>query len=340
MVLSVSIFAQAYVLGTSEEPWTWFYQKKLTPEEIMKNQGKEELIFSHDTHQFSQLIFSWNALRPAQGNFIFYVQTRNAHTKGWGMWHKMMAWGADLQESYKSHGDIHTKYLYVRLETEPHTFADAFRIKIVAKQADLALFKAFAVSVSDLTKFKAEHADLYEQFPSIYVKNVPKYSQFLIDHPRKEGLCSPTSCSMLAGYLSNRDIDLVDFAEKSFDRGLGVYGSWPFNMAHAYERCGGSAHFAVGRFDSFKRLYGWLKKGIPVVVSVRGPLVGAPSPYAHGHLLMVVGWDTKRGHVLCHDPAFSSTEEVNASYPLKNFLEAWERSRRLVYVADPHVYQG
>lgn len=320
----------------SFEPWTWLYQKKLTDEELIQNEGKKELIFSHATHNFSQLVFSWNALRPKKGNFIFFAQTRDAGTKSWGVWHKMMAWGSTLQESYKTAGDGYSRNYYVRLETEPNIFADAFRIKIVAKdKADMALFKAFTVSVSNFSKFKAEESKLYQDFPSLYIDNVPKYSQFLLNHPRNDSLCSPTSCSMVTGFLSKSEIDPIDFAEKSFDYGLGVYGSWPFNTAHAFERCQGSIFFAAARFDSFKRVYSCLQKGVPVVVSVRGPLKGAAGQYAHGHLLAIVGWDQEKGHVLCHDPAFKKEEAVSTSYALKDFLEAWERSRRLVYLADP-----
>lgn len=140
---------------------------------------------------------------------------------------------------------------------------------------------------------------------------------------------------MLLGYLLGQEIDPLEFAEHSFDTGLDAYGSWPFNMAHAFERSGGEVYFAAARLNSFAGLYQRLKQGIPVVVSVRGYLAGAPKIYSHGHLLMVVGFDSERQRVICHDPAFPSDEKIFTSYPLKGFLMAWERSHRLAYLAEP-----
>ena len=82
-------------------------------------------------------------------------------------------------------------------------------------------------------------------------------------------------------------------------------------------------------------MYTLLQRGIPVVVSVRGPLQGAPRPYAGGHLLVVVGWDAEKQQVLCHDPAFASDAKTAKGYNIKDFLEAWERSTRLIYLAEP-----
>jgi hypothetical protein len=106
-------------------------------------------------------------------------------------------------------------------------------------------------------------------------------------------------------------------------------------MAHAFERCQGTIHSATARAPSFKQLYAKLLEGIPVIVSVRGPLEGAASAYAHGHLLVVVGWDRARQSVICHDPAFAHTDLVEKRYPLHHFLPAWERSHRLIYLAEP-----
>jgi hypothetical protein len=106
-------------------------------------------------------------------------------------------------------------------------------------------------------------------------------------------------------------------------------------MAHAFEEAEGKMLFAVSRFNSFENLYNHLRKGIPVAVSVRGHIHGAPRTYNNGHLLVVVGYDSKTKQVICHDPAVSETKLVKIKYPLKSFLQAWERSHRLAYLADP-----
>ncbi|HZW61330.1 MAG TPA: C39 family peptidase, partial [Candidatus Babeliales bacterium] len=311
------------------------YQKVFTEQELTENTAQKSIIFAMDElNPFNQLVFTWNAFRPAQGYYSFSVQARDAKTKKWSQWYKMMEWGANTQRSFLTKGSP-GKYEHVRLELGNH-HADAFRIKAVACEgATLANMKAIFVSLSDFHKFNLENAGHVTDLPSIVISNVPKKSQMLLDHPRNNQLCSPTSCSMLISYLMGQDIDPVEFAEKAFDTGLGAYGSWPFNMAHAFERCKGDLFFATARMNSFANLHQRLQKGIPVVVSVRGYLEGAPKEYNSGHLLMVIGYDADNQRVICHDPAFNHEAAIVQQYDLRGFLDAWERSHRLAYLAEP-----
>ena len=275
-------------------------------------------------------------LRPKKGYYTFYAQVRNAKTKQWSKWHRMISWGAHIQKSFKTDPDHISHYQHVRLESVGALKADAFAVKIDAHDnADLSLVKSFAVNLSNLDEFKHEHEKIMAHAKSVFIKGVPRYSQFELKHPRNDGLCSPTSCAMLTAYLLAKHIDPIDFAEKSLDKGLDKYGSWPFNMAHAFERSQGKILFAVTRFNSFQNLYDHLCKGIPVVVSVRGHIHGAPRVYNNGHLLLVVGYDSKTKEVVCHDPAVKDSKLGRKKYHLKNFMQAWERSHRLAYVADP-----
>lgn len=319
------------------EAWTWLHRRVFDAQELENNKQKNELKSAkYDVDPFGQLIFSWNALRPETGYFSFYVQVRDAKTKKWGKWHQMAQWGAGIQRSYASARDSLTHYVHVRLEMRNNNLADAFAIKIESHEgADLSLMHSFVVSLTDFSRFRSELDDrrLYK-LPSVRVRGVPKLSQFELDHPRNDGLCSPTSCTMLTSFLLNRPIDPLEFAHKSFDDGLDKYGSWPFNIAHAYECANGEAHFCVARLNSFASLHNHLKKGIPVVVSVRGSIKGAPKVYHNGHLLIVVGYDTRKKEVICHDPAAPTAHKTLARYALKHFLAAWERSHRLAYMAD------
>lgn len=163
---------------------------------------------------------------------------------------------------------------------------------------------------------------------------MPSIAQFAINHEDCNRICSPTSCTMLVCYLTKQVIDPIDFATNVYDSGLDTYGSWPFNMAHAFEQCGGATSFYVARFNSFVDVHRQLMRGVPIVVSVRGLLSGAPKPYAKGHLLLIVGWDAKKQVVICHDPAFDDDRKVVMRYPIKSFIRAWERSRRLTYCAE------
>jgi hypothetical protein len=142
---------------------------------------------------------------------------------------------------------------------------------------------------------------------------------------------------MLTGFFSKKHVDPLDFGQKAFDSGLDTYGNWPFNVAHCFELCGGGHFFSVARLPSFRHLYKFLRQKKPVAVSVRGKLKGAPKIYDKGHLLLVVGWDAKKRQVICHDPAMQKNKKVVKKYDIESFLSAWERSRRLAYIAEPII---
>jgi len=337
-IVTINFLFLAYGLIAAEFPkqWTWFHRKTFTIDEQVENKCKKEVICSKvDLPDFTQLVFSWNALRPEKGHFTFYAQVRNAQTKQWSKWHRMIEWGSDdKQKSFKTEADGISSYHHVRLEAPETKTADAFRIKAETSHgAQLSLIKSLGVNVSNLRNFGTEVNKNFD-IPSVYIKGVPRLSQFELTHPRNDGLCSPTSCTMLMSFLLAKHIDPIDFAEKSFDTGLDKYGSWPFNTAHAFERADGTVSCAVLRLNSFKNLYDHLCKKIPVAVSVRGFIKGAPRTYDKGHLLLVVGFDAAKKEVICHDPAVSQAQQAQKRYQLKDFLQAWERSHRLAYIAE------
>lgn len=317
--------------------WTWNYVKRFNTHERKKHASSPHLVFAKtDIKPFSQLIFSWNAVRPSQGYFSFLVQVRNNKTKAWGSWHKMFDWGSNIQRSYYSASDGCAHYAHVRLEVDNTQLADAFRIKIEAHDsAYLSSVHRCTVNVSDLTQFSTEvSGSSFSHLPSVYVAQVPRLSQMVLNHARASELCSPTSSSMVTSYISDRGIDPVEFAQRAFDSGLNTYGSWPFNMACAYEYGNDCAHFFTTRCCSFAVLHQYLERSVPVAVSVRGALEGAPKSYPKGHLLVVVGYDAQSNEVICHDPACPSDDATQIRYQLSHFLKAWERSRRLAYVAE------
>lgn len=318
--------------------WTWTYRKALSESDRKHLHSRSTLLFVKEAVPlFSQLIFSWNAVRPEQGHFSFYVQARNAKTKQWGAWHHMMDWGAGVQRSYASKTDGLSRYIHVRFEIEKGKRADGFRIKVKAQDgAPVARLFGFAATTANYTQLKAESCDnRIKQLASHYIAHVPKVSQFAVNHPDKDRICSPASCTMLVRYLTGQQIDLADFANKAFDYGLQVYGSWPFNTAHACEQLAGISWVFPTRLNSFVDLYKQLARNIPVVVSVRGSLPGAPKSYPHGHLMVVVGWDAQKKEVICHDPAFKAHKRTLRRYPFVDFVRAWEMSHRLVYWAEP-----
>lgn len=336
-LVALSLFS-SFILGVQngENAWTWFYRKSIDKKIV--NQNSREILFTQtDIPHFLQLIFSWNAFRPLQGYYSFWIKVRDAKTKAWSDWQKMTEWGTDVQRSFHSKTADGIEFVHVRLETEKKGPSDAFSIKACTHEgASMKDLMSLMANTSHALKFKSEVGLPHlNELVSTTIKDVPVFSQFELNHPRNDGLCSPTSCSMLSSYFLRSLVDPIIFAEKSYDYGLEKYGSWPFNMAHAFECCKGAFWFAVVRLHSFSHLCRYLKRGIPVAVSVRGPLVGSFSAYANGHLLVVTGYDGQSKEVICNDPAAKSKTEVIKRYALQDFLRSWERSRRLAYVAEP-----
>ena len=315
--------------------WTSVHHMRCNEMVRVINSRKKILFFERDkTDHFTQLVFSWNALRPQEGYFSFYVQVRDAQNRRWGAWHHMADWGADVQKTYLSKSDGVSCFVHVRLEMDNKRCADGFRIKIVPhKNASLSLVHSCAAALSDFNMFKPESV-MAGDLHSVHIEGIPLIAQFALEHEDNGRICSPVSCTMLTHYVTGNYKDPLDFALKSFDAGLEAYGSWPCNTAHAFEECNGTMHFFVRRMNSFVELHEQLYKGMPVVVSVRGSLPGALKSFPHGHLVVVVGWDNEKREVLCHDPAAESDERVFKRYPLADFLRAWECSHRLCYVAE------
>lgn len=311
------------------EPWVWRYQASLSD----VTTECEQTMARTDIPPFNQFLFCWNAMRPKIGYFSFQIKTRDATTQRWGSWHTMAAWGNNIQKSYLSDSDGMSKYVHVRLEMESPHRADAFAIKVIAHEgAQLADVKRLYGSAVAYDRFKPEViADI--NLPSCMIKGVPHIAQFRIDHAQNNMMCSPTSSTMLIGYLTDKQYDPLEFAHKSYDHGLRAYGSWPFNVAHAFDISCGAWYYLNTRLNSFNELHALLKKSLPVVVSVRGYLPGALKSFNSGHLLVVVGYDASERRVICHDPAAYEHVDVVKKYPLEDFIRAWERSRRLAYIA-------
>ncbi len=325
-------------MGNVSANWAHIYHKIVAPRDIAVAEKDRALVFvKQDVPMFSQLLLSWNAQRPEKGHFAFFVRAHNVHTKEWGAWHRMIEWGNEKQRSFESKSDGFTKYVHVRLETEPLQLADGFCIKVVgAKGASFSRMKSLSVTVANLRTFVSEnHAHVAKKCTTARIENVPKISQISIDHVDSKRICSPVSCTMLSEYVTKRKGCPVTFAINSFDKGLDSYGSWPFNIAHLYEQADGSIRCYSTRLNSFKDIHTHLMKGIPVVVSVRGSIPKAPQPYRYGHLLIVIGYDASTQDVLCHDPAKEGHHNVEQRYALKDFLQAWEASHRLAYMVEP-----
>jgi len=349
-IVSMILF---FTLVIHSKEWSSIHKKFFTD-----TNTSEQLVFEKTKiAPFTHIILSWNALRPAAGYFTFEVQAHNTQTNQWTPLYKAIEWGHQKQLSFHNNAvtkDRHSHYVNIRLEMLNGATADGFRVYCsAAKGADVSLVKMIAVNTLNTQLFAPEIIPK-KKYKSIHIKNVPYASQFLIKHPKFSELCSPTATSLLVSFLTNTPQDAVSFAHGAYDAGLQVYGSWPFNTAHAYEQAKGKYWFYVQRLNSWSDLYKKLTQKIPVVVSVRGVLPGAPKAFPGGHLLLIVGYDAKTKRVLCHDSSalfkyynkdtnsmiytgstLLDEKEAIRSYDLNDFITAWEKSFRTAYIAEP-----
>ena len=322
------------------DAWASLYSINVAKIYQLRAPNKNTVVLGRTLHTpASQILFSWNALRPTDGYYVFYMQVRLHNADRWSGWYKMAEWGDGVQRSFEQLLPRDPSFCYVRLEAPAGDLMSEFRIKIEAHgQAVLSDVARLTVAAADYRKFSAE-TGTGKTFaePTLRLKSVPAFSQMQVEHVDRERICSPTSLSMILSYLLKRHIDPSQFAQNVYDEGLGTYGSWPFNVAQAYVLTHGRYYFTVTRLNSFADIYDLLRRGLPVAVSVRGRMRTMPSgrTYADGHLLVIVGWDNALKRVIVLDPAFENKREVLHGYDIDDFLTAWERSYRLAYVAEP-----
>jgi hypothetical protein len=209
--------------------------------------------------------------------------------------------------------------------------ATGFRVRIVTEgEASLDQIRHLHVYTNGDRDLKGLQKD---QWASLKALDVPGSSQMALNHERCRDLCSPTSTAAVVRYLGGgKKLDPIHLAEWAWDRGFDIFGNWVFNVAEAACELGQKWSCWVERLSGFEDIYCKLKAGLPVVVSIRGPLKGAPLPYAKGHLMVVTGYDADEKKVICMDPAFPSDQETYTRYDLSAFLEAWNRRGNVAYV--------
>ena len=342
VVMVVGLVLSAYVDASAAQepsvPWSCVYKKVYTQEECEQHYFSKSVLFAlSPVAPFTQLIVSFNVERPTEGSFDFFlrVHTQGKNAQEWEPWTKIATWSDSAQKSFFSKTSD-TTFNYVRLEMNPallgDAYGDGFEVRVEkTKTASLDAVKGLFVCASNYKEFKPERPYLASKgLASVRVKGVPKKSQKLIDHPRIGALCSPTTLSMVLEFLLQESIDPLETARNVYDEGLDVFGSWPFNMAYAFEKTEGRFFFYVARLSSFAQLHRMLSS-MSVGLSVRGAIKGARKNYPSGHFLVVVGYDAEKKQVICFDPAFDTLDKVEVAYDIAEFLPAWERSNRLIY---------
>lgn len=272
---------------------------------------------------FSELILSWNAKRPEVGAYRFWI---SIHFKeGWSSWVCYADWGSDDQKSYRQESSLHEVHVHQDILTVAKGWvADGFRVKI---EGDLPVDWLY-VSLKTDSLFRFGITDSV-------VLPFSGLSQMELLHPRKKDLCSPTSTTAVIRFLQRSDRLCPErFAHQVLDKGFDIFGNWVFNTAQAFHELSPRFRCWVERLDEFSSIEKRLKRGFPTIVSVRGPLLGSATPYASGHLMVVIGCDAKDQKVLCMDPAFPSSLQTLVAYEGNDFMQAWERRGFVSYCFD------
>lgn len=264
---------------------------------------------------FDELICSWNGLRPRFSTWTFWVRIEEDE------WLKYAEWGPNFQRTFHSKGRFSESYQDTIVTNRLCT---TFQIRV--EGAELEKLQELRPFTCSMRAFPPPLSP--SPLPSVFLSQVPFQSQRVLSHPRHKDLCSPTATTTALRYLLRQFVDPVDFADRVRDHGFDIYGNWILNIAEAFHRLRSPCY--VTRLPSFAALHAKLQEGKPVVVSVKGPLPGAPLPYQSGHLLCVVGYEGEK--VYCIDSAFSDNESTYVSYPLADFLAAWGLRRHLAYV--------
>jgi len=289
--------------------------------------NQDEVVWEmENTDPFNELIVSWNGLRPRKGKWVLYISLFQSE---WSPWLKYAEWAGSTQRTFKSTDSF--AQAYQDAASPKSGFCNGFRVKMAAVEgSNLIQLDSLYACLSNLS-------DLSIVAPPpllpIFLHNVPRQSQLTLDHPRHKDMCSPTSTSTAIKYLSGKTIDPVAFAKRSHDDEFDIYGNWILNTAEAYQQLDGAYRVHVERLNDFTAIHAQLSRGNPVVVSVRGQLLGSPVS-SGGHLICIIGYDSKANTVQCIDPAFPDTDSTLVSYPLPSFLQAWALRRNISYLFE------
>ncbi|MGC2310239.1 MAG: C39 family peptidase [Candidatus Babeliaceae bacterium] len=306
------------------------YASELRHRSLPKNAQQTDTFIweKNDLIPFDELIISWDAQRPSKGYYLIQV---SLFTKEWSSWLNYAFWGVHDQHTFKDQSSYPVKTGLAAASVADNHKATGFKIKITAHDgASLKQFRTVHASTADITN----HLVNGPSKEPLYINlEVPGISQMALPTEINKRICSPTSTTAVIRFLKQSSaLDPLTFAPQVFDTTFNIYGNWIFNTAQAIHELGAPWHCCVARLNSFNNLLDQLKKGYPIVVSVKGPLPGSAEPYESGHLLVVKGYDSQAQQVLCMDPAFQTDELTNAKYNLEDFLTAWRRRFGLAYI--------
>ena len=290
---------------------------------IQERRGHSFVWEKDDVIPYRTLTVGWNALRPIKGQYHISISLK---LKEWTPWFSYALWTTKSQRSFAQNStSFQILQDVVHITHEPG--ATGWRVKVEAEDSsNLKEFHALYVSTPGPAQ-NPEHP-----FSDVFL-DVQGLSQMQIRDPRNSRLCSPTSTTAVIHFLNKSSfLTPLQFADHVWDHHFDIYGHWVFAAAQAYAELGGEWEVTVQYLNGFKAVHDLLLAGLPLVVSIQGPLQGAIQAYDQGHLLVVRGFDSKQNKVLCMDPAYPTDFQTHVSYALEDFLRSWQRRKNIAYI--------
>ena len=292
---------------------------------------------------YKEAIASWNASTPA-GSWV-EIQFRAQYGTRWSKWYVLGIWASDTsaveRHSVNLQGDSDG---FVAVDT----FVSSNKKETTSKfQLKLRLFSADGSSAPSVRNASVAYSTSAPKRASASsgdparwntLINVPECSQ-MVYPDGGEVWCSPTSTSMVLGYLNNDtgpcEPRVRAAVDGVFDWVYDGHGNWPFNTAYA-ATFGHEGY--VARFTSLAKAEEFVKAGVPVIMSIawgNGDLTGADIDSTNGHLFVLVGFDAA-GNPIVNDPASPANESVQHTYLRSELEPLWlEASGGTVYLIYP-----
>ena len=275
------------------------------------------------------LLFISCNMQPVTENDI-QLKTRWKIGTTWSEWLDIAYWGKKSgiflnDDAFRTYGLLTPPAVSGRSEVE---------VKIIAsKPGDLAglhsLYITQALSSAQLDK------EVTGKQVTVELSTVTGVSQLLLKHPRAKDLCVPTTVTIgMNSFVGVPVQDPVVFADLVHDYKRDIYGNWFLNAHGVYKSTSGLLESYMTRLASFAALHHYLQAGVPVIVSVVGPLAGAAGEYTSGHWMIVIGWDAETREVICHDVAFPEGATL-VRYKLNDFMDAWQRRQGAACIIIP-----
>jgi hypothetical protein len=283
---------------------------------------------------FKELILSWNALRPPDGRYTFFIRVKQ--NGQWSPWLYYAEWSAQGQ--------------IIFTDTPPHSFAtahegkvkpktgtcDGYQVKVYGSGGtDLRGVHNLTVCTCNLDHFKIAEEQMPLDF--VFLDGVPRFSQLMTRNQRYNDLALPTAMTILLNHYLREKVTLpADFADKVIDDDTAFYESYSFNIAQASHYLNGRAFLEFSYLSSFATLHDHLVMGYPVIAFISGWFQGCPRPYRMEHAVCVIGYDPVENKVQCIDPGFPNDRATFTSYLLTDFLKGWAKQYNRAILLNNH----